>query len=112
MEQANLDEVIFMPAKLQPFKAHEEVTPAEDRIAMLRLATEYLHGLTLSTIEMDMEGLSYTYLSLRKIKKALGPDHEIFFISGTDTYMKMGIWREAEALLTEKFLYRRREAGV
>lgn len=69
MEQANLDEVIFMPAKLQPFKAHEEVTPAEDRIAMLRLATEYLHGLTLSTIEMDMEGLSYTYLSLRKIKR-------------------------------------------
>ncbi|MGI6256505.1 MAG: nicotinate-nucleotide adenylyltransferase [Anaerovoracaceae bacterium] len=101
MDQGGLDEVIFMPAKLQPFKTNEEVTPAEDRIAMLRLATEYVHGLTVSTIEMDMEGLSYTYLSLRKIRKALGEDHEIYFISGTDTYLKMGMWKEAEKLLTE-----------
>ena len=101
MDQGGLDEVVFMPAKLQPFKAHEDVTPSEDRIAMLRLATEYIHGFTVSTIEMDMEGLSYTYLSLRKMKKALGDDYKIFFISGTDTSLKMGMWKEAEKLLTE-----------
>lgn len=100
-DQADLDEVILMPAKLQPFKLNQEVTPSESRLAMLRRATAYWQGLTVSTIEMDMEGLSYSYKTLRAVRENAYPEDKIYFIAGTDTYLKLGIWKEAEALLPE-----------
>ncbi|MEG0391500.1 MAG: nicotinate-nucleotide adenylyltransferase [Anaerovoracaceae bacterium] len=100
-EQGDLDEVMFMPAKLQPFKLDKAVSDGEMRLAMLRLAIQYIPGLTVSTVEMDMEGISYTYRTLREVGKGLAPEDKLYFITGTDTYLKLGIWKEAEALLAE-----------
>ncbi|MEA4922081.1 MAG: nicotinate-nucleotide adenylyltransferase [Eubacteriaceae bacterium] len=101
LRQAGLDEVMLMPAKLQPFKLNKDISSAEDRIEMLKLATEYQKGLTVSTVEMDMEGVSYTQRTLDKIRKDMGGRAELYFITGTDTYLKLGIWKDADKLLKE-----------
>jgi len=99
--QVGLDEVMFMPAKTQPFKLNKQMTSPEDRIAMLRLATEYLQGINVSTVEMDLEGISYTYRTLRKLRETIDPSDKLYFITGTDTYLKIGIWKEADEVLRE-----------
>ena len=102
--QAGLDDVWFMPAKLQPFKLGIPVTAAEHRIAMLDLATEDDETLDVSTLEMEMEGVSYTYRTLREVRKAFednGEEVKVYFIVGTDTFVKLDFWTNAEALLTE-----------
>lgn len=123
MEQAQLDAVWFMPAKIQPFKQDRKVTEPAQRLEMLALAIEGHPGLLISTLEMELEGVSYTYRTLREVRRRLldermaaaaespnGQDgtvpqdketDTVYFITGTDTFIKMDTWMHAEELLTE-----------
>ncbi|MCR5134884.1 MAG: nicotinate (nicotinamide) nucleotide adenylyltransferase [Clostridiales bacterium] len=124
MEQAALDAVWFMPAKIQPFKQDRKVTGPAQRLEMLALAVEGHPGLLVSTLEMELEGVSYTYRTLREVRRRLltermeaaaespgggagvpaGEETEpdtVYFITGTDTFIKMDTWMHAEELLTE-----------
>lgn len=94
-----LDEVILMPAKLSPFKLNKNVTPAEDRLAMVKLVAEKIEGITVSSYEMDAEGISYTYLTMRAVRKMYGADSRLYFITGTDAFLSIERWKEAEELL-------------
>ena len=116
MEQAQLDAVWFMPAKIQPFKQDRKVTEPSQRLEMLALAIEGHPGLSVSTLEMELEGVSYTYRTLREVRRRLleermeeaaesqsdsaEPD-TVYFITGTDTFIKMDTWMHAEELLME-----------
>ena len=99
MTQGRLDEVIFIPARLQPFKLGKKITSGEDRLAMLRLATEHTPGFSVSSCELDAEGVSYTYLTLRALQKEYGEDARLYFITGTDAFLKIEWWMMAEELL-------------
>jgi len=118
MEQAQLDAVWFMPAKIQPFKQDRKVTEPVQRLAMLALAVEGHPGLLISTLEMELEGVSYTYRTLREVRRRLLDERmaaaaesqtadsasetdTTYFITGTDTFIKMDTWMHAEELLTE-----------
>ena len=100
MKQGGLDEVIFIPARLQPFKLGKKITSGEDRLAMLQLATEHTPGFAVSSYELDAEGVSYTYLTLRALQKEYGEDARLYFITGTDAFLKIELWMMAEELLT------------
>ena len=103
-KQASLDEVWFMPAKLQPFKLGVPVTAPEHRLAMLELACEGHPGLAVSTLEMEMEGPNYTYLTLDAVRERFrgkGEEVELYFIVGTDTFVKLSFWKNAEHLLSD-----------
>ena len=116
MEQARLDAVWFMPARIQPFKQDRKVTEPSQRLEMLALAIEGHPGLSVSTLEMELEGVSYTYRTLREVRRRLleermeeaaesqsdsaEPD-TVYFITGTDTFIKMDTWMHAEELLME-----------
>ena len=89
MKQGGLDEVIFIPARLQPFKLGKKITSGEDRLAMLQLATEHTPGFAVSSYELDAEGVSYTYLTLRALQKEYGEDARLYFITGTDAFLKI-----------------------
>ncbi len=101
MKQGGLDEVIFIPARLQPFKLGKKITSGEDRLVMLRLATEHMPGFTVSSCELDAEGVSYTYLTLRALQKEYGEDARLYFIMGTDAFLKIELWMMAEELLQD-----------
>lgn len=99
--QSNLDRVYFIPAYIQPFKQEQKVTEKEHRLKMLQLAVEDYDKIDVSTLELDLEGISYTYITMRKIRELHGGKAKTFFISGTDTFLKIHTWKKAEELLKE-----------
>ena len=51
--------------------------------------------------ELEQEGVSYTYLTLRHMQEFYGEDTRLFFITGTDSFLKIDTWRNAPELLTK-----------
>ena len=97
---AGLEKVVLIPAKLQPFKLDKKVTAGEDRLAMLKLAAEGEDTLEISDYEMNRDGVSYTYLTMRAMKEHYGPDTKLYFITGTDSFLNIDKWKNAEELLS------------
>ena len=100
-EQAELDEVILMPAKIQPFKQHKKVTDSKHRVNMLNLAIEGIEGLRVSSWELEQDHISYTYRTLEEVKKLKGENTKVYFITGTDAFIAMENWANSESLLTK-----------
>lgn len=99
-EQAGLAQVIFVPARLQPFKLDKKITSGMDRFHMLKIATEDMENLAVSSYELDTDGISYTYLTMRAMRDLYGADTKLYFITGTDSFLKIETWKNAEELLS------------
>lgn len=100
-EQAGLDKVLLVPAKLQPFKLDKQVTCGRHRLAMIQLAVEETPGLEASDYELKQEQISYTYKTLRAFSARLGANTQVYFITGTDAFLKIDQWKHAEEMLTQ-----------
>jgi nicotinate-nucleotide adenylyltransferase len=91
--QTGLDRVEFIPAAQQPLKPHGPVATEDDRVAMLRLATADRPEFSVSTLEIDRGGVSYTVDTLRQLQVEL-PDGELYFLMGADSLADFPHWRE------------------
>lgn len=100
LEQAQLDEVLLIPARLQPFKQDRMPASGEDRMEMLRLALAEDPEINPCDYELAQEGVSYTYLTLRAMQERFGPSARLFFIIGTDSLLMLDSWMNAGELLT------------
>ena len=98
ISEANLEKLIVMPAYIQPFKQGKRVTDDEHRLAMTRLAFENVTKSEISTLEIDRMRISYTFDTLSELKKQY-PDKELFFITGTDSFMQVDSWYKGVELL-------------
>ena len=96
--QAGLREVIMIPARIQPFKQDKRTASGYDRFRMLALEAEQNDRITVSSYELDNDGVSYTYLTLRAMQERY-PEAEIYFICGADSLLKIDTWMNAEELL-------------
>lgn len=92
-----LDEVIFVPTGAQPFKLNRRVSAAEHRYLMAVVATASNPQFTVSRIEIDRPGVSYTIDTLRELR-ARYPEAEMFFITGADALDQIIQWRDADEL--------------
>lgn len=97
-EALSLSAIYLMPAARSPFKQDQETTPAEDRLAMLRLAAEEDSIFQISTIELYKTKVSYTYQTMVEWK-AEYPDEELVFICGADAILSIEKWYRYQALL-------------
>lgn len=97
--EAALDQVIFMPAMVQPFKLNTKITDGNHRYEMLRKAVAGNPYFSVSRRELDSPEISYTINTLRDCNAEFGADSEIYFIIGTDAFLNMEKWRSAEELL-------------
>ncbi len=87
-----LDEVIFVPARVSPFKQDKkDVTSDGDRIAMLRLAVEGEQNMSVSGYELTLGGVSYTVYTVRHMKK-LYPLDKLVLLMGSDGLMSFDRW--------------------
>ena len=98
--QAGLSLVLFMPAHIQPFKQNVDMSSDDDRIRMLRLATENNPNFGVTNIECDKGGVSYTIDSLRALKHEY-EGAEICFLIGTDMFLNIEKWKDADTLIRE-----------
>ena len=99
LEQLALSRVIFMPTNIQPFKQDVKVTPADDRVRMLKMATQSNPYFDVSTIEADRAGVSYTIDSLNLLREQY--ETEMVFIIGADMLRMLDQWHRAAELLNE-----------
>ena len=94
----SLDEVIFVPTG-QPWQKDERaVSAAEDRYLMTVIATASNPRFSVSRVDIDRPGETYTIDTLRDLRAARGPDAEFFFITGADALARMMSWRDADEL--------------
>lgn len=95
-----LDEVIFVPACVPPHKRNANVTSVFHRFAMLALATEADQRLLVSTIELDAPEQPYAVETVERMSKALGPETELFFLMGADSWLEIRSWHQWQRLLS------------
>ncbi|GGF31471.1 putative nicotinate-nucleotide adenylyltransferase [Microbacterium sorbitolivorans] len=91
----DLDEVIFVPTG-QPWHK-SEVSAANHRYEMTVIATASNPRFTVSRVDIDREGLTYTVDTLRDLKKQR-PDATLFFITGADAVAQILGWRDHDEL--------------
>ncbi|MCA5893700.1 nicotinate-nucleotide adenylyltransferase [Isoptericola sp. NEAU-Y5] len=93
----DLDEVVFVPTGKPTFKQHQRVTAAEDRYLMTVIATAANPQFTVSRVDIDRPGLTYTVDTLRDLH-AQHPDADLYFISGADAIEQILTWKDAAQL--------------
>jgi nicotinate-nucleotide adenylyltransferase len=94
----DLDEVIFVPTGQPWQKEDRQVSPAEDRYLMTVIATASNPRFSVSRVDIDRPGETYTIDTLRDLRAERGPEVEFYFITGADALAKMISWRDADEL--------------
>jgi len=92
-----LDEVIFVPTGKPSFKQDKEVTAPEHRYLMTVIATASNPRFTVSRVDIDRPGLTYTVDTLRDLRD-LHPSADLFFITGADAVSQVLTWKDNERL--------------
>ena len=93
-----LDEVVFVPTGEPWQKDGRKVSPAEDRYLMTVIATASNPQFSVSRVDIDRPGPTYTIDTLRELRAIRGEDAEFFFITGADALSKMMSWQDAADL--------------
>src|SRR5689334_23795690 len=94
----DLDEVVFVPTGAPWQKADRAVSPAEDRYLMTVVATASNPLFSVSRIDIDRPGPTYTIDTLHDLRAAYAGDAELFFITGSDALGQILGWRNADEL--------------
>jgi nicotinate-nucleotide adenylyltransferase len=97
-DRFGLDEVIFVPTGQPWQKLEREVTAAEDRYLMTVVATASNPRFSVSRVDIDRVGPTYTADTLADLHAEL-PDAELFFITGADALAQILSWKNAEEAL-------------
>jgi nicotinate-nucleotide adenylyltransferase len=95
----DLDEVVFVPTGHPWQKGDREVSTAEDRYLMTVVATASNPHFSVSRVDIDRDGPTYTVDTLRDLR-GLNPDAELYFITGADALGQILSWRDAAELFT------------
>ena len=96
LESIPLDRVLFVPARRAPLKEHGPVAGEADRFAMLELAVVGEPRFSVSRIELDRAGPSYTVDTL----EALAGADELFLILGGDALAALPRWKDPDRIAT------------
>ena len=80
MDVFQLDQVIFVPTAMQPFKA----TASNPRFSVSR-------------VDIDRGGTTYTIDTLHDLRK-IYPDADFYFITGADALTQIVQWKDADLL--------------
>lgn len=95
----DLDEVVFVPTWAQPFKKGRRVSPAEHRYLMTVIATAPNPHFTVSRVDIDRGGTTYTIDTLHDIT-AEYPGAELYFITGADALEQILTWKDSEEIFS------------
>ncbi len=109
--QLDLAEVVLMPTGEAPHKRIADDPGREQRLAMTRLAAADDSRFSVSTLEVDRSGPSYTYETLELLAEERG-DSELVFVMGADAAVGLESWREPRRVTELARLAVARRAGI
>jgi nicotinate-nucleotide adenylyltransferase len=95
-ERFGLDEVVFVPTGRPWQKSDREVSEAEDRYLMTVIATASNPRFSVSRIDIDRDGPTFTVDTLTDLHAERGDGVELFFITGADALAQILSWQRAE----------------
>jgi nicotinate-nucleotide adenylyltransferase len=92
----DLDRVLLVVAN-DPWQktGSRQITPAEDRFAVVAAAVEGLEGVRASRIEIDRGGPSYTADTVAELRRRC-PGVELFLLVGSDVAADLETWKRIE----------------
>ena len=94
-----LDHIIFVPAAHPPHKDDHDVAAPIHRYEMVSLATVFTPYFSVSPIELNRPGTSYSVETVRELLRLYGPETHLCLIMGVDTFLEMSTWKDAEEIL-------------
>ncbi|MDQ2629700.1 MAG: nicotinate-nucleotide adenylyltransferase [Actinomycetota bacterium] len=109
--QLGLDEVVLVPTGQAPHKRIADDPGREARMEMTRLAAADDSRFSVSALEVEREGPSYTYETLEALAEER-PDRKLVFVMGADAAVGLESWREPERVVGLASLAVARRAGV
>jgi nicotinate-nucleotide adenylyltransferase len=92
----SLNRMLLIPSHIPPHRAQPATAGAEDRLAMAQLVVNNRPGWSVSRLEIDRQGTSYTYDTLVELG---GPASDKFFITGADAFAEIATWSRYPAVL-------------
>ncbi len=109
--QLGLREVVLVPTGQAPHKRIVDDPGRELRMAMTRLAAADDQRFSVSSLEVEREGPSYTYETLEMLAEEKG-DTELVFVMGADAAVGLESWRNPERVVGLARIAVARRAGV
>ena len=98
LERLDLSEIVFIPAAIPPHKQHLQRVDSAHRLKMLTLATESDSRFSVSDIELQRGGVSYSIDTIRALQLE-SPDVEWVLVVGSDTLIDLHNWYKIDELL-------------
>jgi nicotinate-nucleotide adenylyltransferase len=109
--QLDLDEVILVPTGTAPHKRIHDDPGREQRLAMTRLAAADDSRFSVSSLETEREGPSYTYETLELLARE-HENTELVFVMGADAAVGLESWRNPERVVELARVAVARRAGI
>jgi nicotinate-nucleotide adenylyltransferase len=95
-----LDEVVFVPTGQPWQKWQRDVAPAEDRYLMTVIATASNPMFSVSRVDIDRPGETFTIDTLSDLRREYGDTSELFFITGADALAQILGWHRSDDLFS------------
>ncbi len=97
-DQLDLDTILFIPSYEPPHKHSKKTIDHAHRVNMLERSLSDNDKFDIDLIEIEREGKSYTYDTMRLLKEK-HPDTEFYFIIGADMVEDLPNWHKIDELI-------------
>lgn len=98
-EQLGYDELLYIPAALNPLKTDSPPTDARHRLEMLRRMVRDIPGAEICTIELERDGPSYTVDTLAALRRRFGDSAHLRLLIGADQALEFHRWKDWQRIL-------------
>jgi len=99
-EKKQLDEIIFCPANISPFKQEDQpFCSSKHRVEMLKLFLSEIPHFSLCTEEIEREGVSYTIDTIRSLKKTYGESVHFRLLITEDHLANFYQWKDVQQIV-------------
>lgn len=96
-ELGQLDEILIVPNRIQPFKDREKVLDPKHRLKMLEIIVKDYDYFKLEDIEISKDEVSFTYNTLCELQKKCSGNYHL--IIGADSLISIEKWYKSRELL-------------
>ena len=104
VQALDLTRLLLIPDNIAPHKELPPGSPApEQRLEMLRLATQDAPELEVSDLELRREGVSYTFETVLALSEQY-PEAQLFLLMGTDMFVSFDTWKNTDIILSRAAL--------